>query len=252
MYRIAAQAQGADVVSISRDAEQGFALDQGSVLDAVERERRIKIVFLTSPNNPTGETVGGDFLEALLQAARDRCLVVMDEAYIEFCDRPSLTPLVKQHENLVVLRTMSKAWAAAGLRCGTVIAQPVVIGLLRRIIAPYPLPEPVVSLALRMLAPDMLQRQQRLLRKVRANKERLVSMLTGRTFVQELLPGEANFVLFRTEAAAALLDFCAQRNVILRGFPADPVLREWVRVSVGSGDDLAALEAVLDQWEAER
>ena len=74
-------------------------------------------------------------------------------------------------------------------------------------------------------------------------------MLENRDFIRQLLPGEANFVLLRMERASELLTFCAERNLILRGFPADPALRDCVRITVGSKDDLARLAEALDEWE---
>lgn len=251
MYRIAAQTQGADVISVPRGADD-FALDTRGVMETFEADPRIKLVFLTSPSNPTGDMLDGAFLEQLLDRARDRALVVVDEAYAEFTDRASTVPLVERHEHLVVLRTLSKAWAAAGLRCGSVIAQPSVISLLRRVIAPYPLPSPVVSLAMKMLEDGTLARQRDLLRQVRANKGILLGLLEGRAFVRTVFPGEANFVLIRVDDAGELLDFCAQRNLILRGFPAEPALRDCIRISVGSREDLAALERAFDEWESTR
>jgi histidinol-phosphate aminotransferase len=81
------------------------------------------------------------------------------------------------------------------------------------------------------------------------NKQTLLTVLEGRPFVTELFPGEANFVLVRAERAAELLVFCANRGVILRGFPADPLLRGYIRISVGSAQDIETLAAVLDDWE---
>jgi histidinol-phosphate aminotransferase len=251
MYRIAAQTQGADVVSIPRDTGN-FSLDEAGVLDALASDARIKLVFLTSPSNPTGDVLDSDFLADLLDLARDRALVVVDEAYAEFTDRPSAVSLINRNEHLVVLRTLSKAWAAAGLRCGTVIAQQPVISLLRRIIAPYPLPSPVVSLAMDMLEDRLLEKQRELLRQVRSNKGILLDMLKGRTFVRKIFPGEANFVLIRVDDADGLLDFCAQLNVILRGFPAEAALRNCIRISVGSEEDLSVLKRAFDSWENKR
>ncbi len=251
MYRIAAQAQGAAIVSVPRSTDGAFRLPAQGVLDALQSDDRIRLVFLTSPNNPTGDVMDLPLLEDILAAAQGRSLVVVDEAYAEFCDRSSATVLLERCENLVVLRTLSKAWASAGLRCGTVLAQPSVVGLLRRIIAPYPLPSPVVGLALRMLEPDMMAKQKELLDQMTENKAYLLDILAGRRFIRDLLPGEANFVLLRTESPEELMTFCAQRNVILRGFPADPLLRDHIRISVGSRGDLDALAAVLDEWEAE-
>ena len=222
MYRIAAQTQGAKVLSVPRDGES-FRLNEQGLLDSLRQNPSVKLVFLTSPNNPTGDSVDGEFLRLLLEAAKDRAIVVMDEAYAEFCDQPSSTAMLEAHENLVVLRTMSKAWGAAGLRCGTVLAQPALIALLRRIIAPYPLPSPVVELALRMLEDDALSRQQNLLTEIAQSKRLLLAQLRSRAFIREVVPGEANFVLIRVDEADRLLRFSAQRGVILRavsGFPS--------------------------------
>jgi histidinol-phosphate aminotransferase len=249
MYRIAAQAQGAAVVAVTRNADNAFLLDEARLLEALDGDSRIKLLFLTSPNNPTGDVIEARTLENLLRRCRGRALVVLDEAYAEFCPHPSATALLGDHGNLVVLRTLSKAWASAGLRCGTVLAQPEVIDLLRRVIAPYPLPSPVVALALRMLEADMLERQGDLLREITANKMLLLNAVASRAFLREVIPGEANFILVRAERADELLSFCARRNVILRGFPGEPLLRDYIRISVGSAADIKALEAVLDEWE---
>jgi len=248
MYRIAAQTQGAAVVSVPRRPDD-FALDEAGLLEALAGDPRIRLVFLTSPSNPTGDVLEPGFVAAVLQAAAGRALVVIDEAYAEFCARPSHIPLIRDHEHLVVLRTLSKAWAAAGLRCGSVIAQPAVIGLLQRVIAPYPLPSPVVALALETLDADVVQRQRDLLRQLQANKGRLLGLLRGRAFVRRILPGEANFVLVRVDDAPGLLAACADRGVILRGFPAEPVLQDCVRISVGGEDDLDRLGEALDGYE---
>jgi len=252
MYRIAAQTQGAATVSIPRLADKEFRMDRQGILDAIAQDGRIKLVFLTSPNNPTGDAVEEDFLLDLLEATSDRALVVVDEAYTEFCRFPSAAALIDRYENLVVLRTLSKAWAAAGLRCGAVLAQASVIALLRRIIAPYPLASPVISLACRMLDTEVLDRQQQLLAQVQRNKQRLLSILENRSFIHDIWPGEANFVLLRIGSADELLAFCAARGVILRGYPGEPMLSACIRISVGSEEDLAALETALDAWEAEQ
>ena len=252
MYRIAAQSQGADIVAVARQRSAGYRLDGQAVLDSISNNPSIRLVFLTSPNNPTGDSIGEETVTELLQACRGQALVVVDEAYAEFSQQPSFARLVAEHENLVVLRTLSKAWASAGLRCGSVIAQPVVIDLLKRVIAPYPLPSPVVSLALGMLQPDVLEKQKVMLQDMKAAKQALLNCLDGRSFVNEMFPGEANFVLFSTPDADQLLSFCAQRDIILRGFPADPELQDCIRISVGTTDEIRALSDALDAWENTR
>jgi histidinol-phosphate aminotransferase len=251
MYRIAAQTQGADIVSVNRLVEDEFRMNSAKVAETVGRDDRIRLVFLTSPNNPTGDTRDERDLGELLEAARGRALVIVDEAYAEFSGQESAIKLINSNPHLAVLRTMSKAWAAAGLRCGVVLAQPEIIGLLRRIIAPYPLSSPVIKLVGRMLDPDVLLRQQKLLRELAKNKKRLLDVLDGRPFIRQTWPGKANFVLIRASESAELLNHCASRGVILRGFSNDALLQDCIRISVGSEKDLSVLAAALDSWEAQ-
>ncbi len=249
MYRIAAQTQGAEIVSVSRLASNDFRMDRDQLLGTLEKDKRIKLIFLTSPNNPTGDTIDPRLLLDLLQAAAHKAIVVVDEAYAEFSQQASASELIGRYENLVVLRTLSKAWGAAGLRCGAVLAPEEVISLLRRIIAPYPLASPVISLAQRMLADGMSDRQQGMLSEVQENKKGLLGLLAGRSFITNIWPGEANFVLLQACEADDLLSFCAGRGVILRGYPGEPLLEGCIRISVGSKDELSALKSALDAWE---
>ena len=250
MYRIAAQTQGVDIVSVPRLASNDFLLDRDRLLETLENDRRIRLIFLTSPNNPTGDIIEQTFLHELLQAAVGKAIIVIDEAYIEFSQQASATDLIGRYENLVVLRTLSKAWGAAGLRCGAVLAPEEIISLLQRIIAPYPLASPVISLAQRILADGMSDRQQRMLKQVQENKKCLLSLLAGRAFITNIWPGEANFVLLQVCEAEDLLSFCAGRGVILRGYPNEPLLEGCIRISVGSKNELSVLKFALDDWEA--
>ena len=127
------------------------ALDAAGILAAVTPD--VNLVFLCSPNNPTG-----GLLEraAVLQIARrllGRAVVVVDEAYLEFAGTPSLLTEFSQQPNLVVLRTLSKAFGLAGVRCGVTLASPALIGVLQKIIAPYPIPTPVLQAALTAISP---------------------------------------------------------------------------------------------------
>lgn len=252
MYRIAAQTQGADVVSVPRLPANDFQMDREQLLETLEKDDRIKLLFLTSPNNPTGDTISQDLLLDLLQASAGKAIVVLDEAYAEFSRQASASTLIDQHDNLVVLRTLSKAWGAAGLRCGSVLAQVEIISLLQRIIAPYPLASPVISLAKRMLADGMVKQQQSMISEVQENKERLLSLLADRPSIDKIWPGEANFVLLRVRKAEELVRFCADRGVILRGYPDEPLLEACIRISVGSKNELAQLKSALDDWESSK
>lgn len=249
MYRIAAQIQGAPVMSVPRDPET-LGLDHENILTALDGDAPPRLVFLTSPANPTGDVVDRDFLDAMLESARGRAIVVVDEAYAEFTATRSFSERVSNHDNLVVLRTLSKAFASAGLRCGTVLAQPELVDLLRRVIPPYPLATPVLSLALKLLEPGVLGRQRLMLREIARNKVLLLESLAGRPFVRRIWPGEANFVLLRVDDGAELVRHCARSDIVIRAFAGSPLLEDCVRITVGSRGEIARLSAALDTFAA--
>ncbi|MGH8261445.1 MAG: aminotransferase class I/II-fold pyridoxal phosphate-dependent enzyme, partial [Steroidobacteraceae bacterium] len=146
MYSVAARIQGADVVRVpllddasapgSREATgvQPFALDEPAIL--AHCGERVKLVYVCSPNNPTGNAVDEAALLRLADALAGRALLVVDEAYIEFAGVRSVAPHVAQNPFIAVIRTLYKAHGLAGARCGTLIAAPQVIALLRKIIPP--------------------------------------------------------------------------------------------------------------------
>ena len=254
MYRIAAQIQGARLVEVDRDPDS-LELDFANLETAVQTTSGLKLVFLTSPNNPTGDTISTARLENILQACEQRALVVMDEAYIEFCPggldpEHTAAGLLSRYDNLVVLRTLSKAWAAAGLRCGSVLAHPDVIALLRRVMAPYPLTAPAVAAALAITDSAARNRQAAMLESLAINKQALLDDLRRREWVQRTWPGEANFVLVRVDDAPGLVAACAAQGVRIRDFSSQRLLQGCVRFSIGNNGDMQALYAALDAYGA--
>ena len=116
MYRHYAEVQGARLIEVPTQAERDFAIDVDAILDA--RDDSTRLIFVCSPNNPTGTTLPRRELERLLTTCGERSAVVVDEAYVEFGDAPSVTGLLGRFGNLLVLRTLSKALGFAGARCG--------------------------------------------------------------------------------------------------------------------------------------
>jgi len=248
MYRVAAQVQGARVAAVPRDPGS-FAPDVDALAGRIATDDSIRLVFLTSPNNPTGDLLGRAELKRLLAACANRALLVLDEAYIEFCEADSAATLVRDYPQLVVLRTLSKAWASAGLRCGATIAHPEVIALLRRVMAPYPLSAPAIAAALAVTDLAARPAQQRMLEALKLEKSRLVDFLAALPYLEGLWPGQANFVLIRVADGPALVRFLALRGVRVRDFDSQPSLRNCVRLTVGSAADMQALRAALSAWE---
>jgi histidinol-phosphate aminotransferase len=248
MYRIAATIQGARVIDVPRQADKGFRIDYDKLEQVIDEQAGIRLVFLTSPNNPTGDLVGTAQLEAVLRKCEGKALVVLDEAYIEFCDAESAIGLIGRYPHLVVLRTLSKAWAAAGVRCGVVIANPDVIGLLKRVIAPYPLATMAIDTALRAVSGDAANCQQQFVEAVRKQKADLLGFLKNCDWVREVIPGEANFILLRVPDADALVAWCAGRGIRIRNFTSQAQLEGCVRLTIGSVDEMAELKLALQAY----
>lgn len=248
MYRIAATIQGARVIDVPRPAAGGFQIDFAKLEKVINEEESIRLVFLTSPNNPTGDLISHKRLEAILRATRGRALVVLDEAYIEFCAARSAIELMQQWPQLVVLRTLSKAWAAAGLRCGVVIADPAVIGLLQRVIAPYPLASVAVDAAIKAVSGECINRQQNFVKMVRRGRADLYGFLSKCDWVKEIWNGEANFILIRVADGDELVSWCAGRGIRVRNFSSQSGLEGCVRLTIGSAQELVALKSALQAY----
>ncbi|MEM1079962.1 MAG: aminotransferase class I/II-fold pyridoxal phosphate-dependent enzyme, partial [Pseudomonadota bacterium] len=221
--------------------------------ELAQQAEQCKVSFLCSPNNPTGHVIERNALRefANQQLARQQ-LVVMDEAYIEFAPETSALDLVTEFPNLVILRTLSKAYALAGCRIGIVIAQPAIIALLRRIIAPYPLPTPTVALAMQALSDKGLAAQRAQLATLAQEKTRLLDVLNELDWVINLWPGEANFVLMRVAHGQALLAAAAQAGIRLRDQSAQPGLDNTIRITIGQAAENQTLIKLLQQWTPPR
>jgi histidinol-phosphate aminotransferase len=244
MYRVAAQLQGAAVVSVPLLVDDDFAIDVDSVLAAVEVNRP-KLVFLCSPNNPTGQQADRGELLRLIDALADQALVIVDEAYVEFAQEPSLVAELAKRPHLAILRTLSKAYGLAAARIGCLLGAPDLISFLRGLMAPYPLPQPCVAVALQALDPaqDALraERMAQLLRE----RERLAVALRASHEIKQVWPSDANFLCFRCHDAGALLKRCAEAGLILRDVSHYLGLAGCLRVSVGTGEENRRLIAVL-------
>lgn len=237
MYAVCARLHGTRIVDVPlRDGAEGYVCDFAAVGDAVEREAA-KLVFLCSPGNPGGNLLPQNDVVVLAERLRERAIVVVDEAYIEFADTPSAVTLLAAHPNIVVLRTLSKAHALAAARIGTVIANADVIAVLQRCQAPYPLPAPCVDAALSALAPEACSQTFARVRKTISERTRLQSGLSGLPAVRRVIPSAANFVLVRFADAQAAFAALLAAGVVVRDARAMPGLGDALRITVGKPEE---------------
>jgi histidinol-phosphate aminotransferase len=244
MYAVCARVQDAAVVEAPLAAD--FTLDVDAVLAGLTPA--VKLVFVCTPNNPAGRAAPRAAIERLLRALSGHALLVVDEAYVEFADEGSVVDLVDRHDNLAVLRTLSKAWALAGVRIGSLVANAEVIALLRRIMAPYPLPLPCVDAALRALSSLGQASACEHIGIVRAERARMQQALRQLTGVREVLPSQANFLTVRFDDAGAAYRRLLAAGIVVRDIRRYPDLGDALRITIGTPEEnervLAALQEI--------
>ncbi len=241
MYRHYAEVQGARTIEVAARAEDDFAIDVDAMLAACEASTRL--IFVCSPNNPTGTSLPRPQLEKLLRERGNRSAIVVDEAYVEFSGNPSVIELLETHPNLLVLRTLSKALAFAGARCGAVVGPDAVIRMLSAVQAPYALATPVVECVEDALRDEQIALAERAVATIIAERQRLVNEIRAFGFVKKIWPSEANFFLIEVEDAGKVLECCQHQRILLRHFGGE--LASCIRVSVGSKEENDRLLRVL-------
>ena len=232
MYAVAAGIQGAGVIEVPLRPEQGFALQPAAVLAALTPQ--VKLVYLCSPNNPTGNLFDRAAVLSLADRLAGRALLVLDEAYVEFAGQPSLVSELASHPALVILRTLSKAYGLAGARCGALLAHPEVIALLRKVIMPYALTQLTIEAVFRTLEPESLAVAAQRVAEIRAQRERLATALADLPGTLRVWPSAANFLLVEFADAGAALQRSRAAGFLLRDMRAHPALPGALRLSVGT------------------
>jgi histidinol-phosphate aminotransferase len=245
MYGHYAAVQGAAHRTVATLPEKDFEIDVDAVLEACDEQTRL--IFVCSPNNPTGTLVPRPALLDLLERRGDRSAIVVDEAYIEFSGEPSAVELLDAHPNLVILRTLSKALAFAGARCGTVMGPVDVIRILNAIQAPYAMSTPVVECVEDALRTAAIDEAKGRIAEVVAERERLMSAVASFRFVETVWPSAANFFLVRVDKGDTVVRQARDNGILLRDFGGN--LPNCIRVTVGSQAENDRLLTVFAELE---
>lgn len=247
VYSLSARIQGAAVRQYP--AQDDYANDLDLLLEAAASSCRL--VFMCSPNNPTGSLWQGDHIRAACRHFEGDAMVVVDEAYLEFCQQPSAARLLGEHDNLVVLRTLSKAHGCAGLRVGSLLANSKTIELLDPLVPAYPLAQPVIDLALTALSLPRQEQTRRRLEKLRAAKQVLAERLAHSDAVRDLWAGAANFLLVQPCDLSRFRNALERHRVLVRGFGKDSQLTGMLRITIGDTRDNARLLDALELAESQ-
>lgn len=243
MYSVSAETLGVECRTVPAKAD--WQLDIPAIADSLAN---VKVVYVCSPNNPTGQIINPQDFRTLLEMTRDKALVVADEAYIEFCPQATLAGWLAEYPHLVILRTLSKAFALAGLRCGFTLANEEVIALLMKVIAPYPLSTPVADIASQALSPQGIAAMRERVAQILEERQYLVDALRSIDCVEQVFNSETNYVLARFKASSRVFKSLWDQGIILRDQNKQPSLSNCLRITIGTREES---QRVIDALKAE-
>ncbi|KAI4240890.1 MAG: hypothetical protein L6R40_004885 [Gallowayella cf. fulva] len=259
MYAVSAQVNDVEIVKIPLDAEKGFQLQPEAINAALSSDSSIKLVYVTTPGNPTANLISKSDIQKILEHPTWNGVVVLDEAYIDFSpDGASLAEWVVEWPNLVVMQTLSKAFGLAGIRLGAAFAPPPVADLLNNLKAPYNISSPTSALAIAALQPENLPIMRSSRAKIVKQRLRLLNELPQISRVGRFLGGtDSNFLLVEildkprlhggrpsNESALALYQSLAEtRGVVVRFRGKEVGCEGCVRITVGTPDEVTRLLA---------
>lgn len=243
MYSVSAETLGVEYRTVPALAD--WQLDLQGIADKLDG---VKVIYVCSPNNPTGQIINPQDFRVLLEMTRGKAIVVADEAYIEFCPQATLAGWLSEYPNLVVLRTLSKAFALAGLRCGFTLANEDVIALLLKVIAPYPLSTPVADIAAQALSPQGIVAMRERVAQILVERQYLITALRDIPCVEQVFDSETNYILVRLTASSAVFKSLWDQGIILRDQNKQPSLSGCLRITIGTR---AESQRVIDALRAE-
>ncbi|MDP9499806.1 histidinol-phosphate transaminase [Bisgaard Taxon 45] len=232
MYAVSAETCGVALKTVPLTAD--FQLN----LAEIERNLTdVKVVFVCSPNNPTGTLVNRADLLALLEMTKNRAIVVVDEAYIEFCPQTTMATALENYPHLAIIRTLSKAFALAGLRCGFTLANPELINVLQKVIAPYPLPVLVADLAAQALQPSGIVAMQQRVAEILQNRTALEADLRSLPCVENLFQSDGNYLLVKFKDGQKIFKTLWDQGIILRNQHSALMLENCIRITIGTAEE---------------
>ncbi|WP_343190013.1 histidinol-phosphate transaminase [Buchnera aphidicola] len=203
--------------------------------DAIKKNIKcLKLIYICRPNNPTGDIMPKKILINILNISFGKVLVIVDEAYIEFCYSESIVNLIEQYPNLIVLRTMSKAFGLAGIRCGFSIAHIEIIKILKKFISPYPISTLTSNFIENFLNSNFINFMKKTVSEVLKNKIWLYKKLQKIKFIKKVFESFANYILIECFSSKFVIKKMLSKGIVLRNQNNNLGLKNCVRISIGT------------------
>jgi histidinol-phosphate aminotransferase len=239
MYEVSAHINNVEVRKVN--LTPGFQLDLPAIEEAIDDHT--KMIFLCSPNNPTGNALNRDDIAVLLNNYFG--IVVVDEAYINFSRFKTLSAEIPDYPNLVVMQTLSKAWGLAALRIGMAFSSEEIIGIMNKIKPPYNINQASQDLALQAL--DEVEQVNEMILEIVRQREFLRDELGNIPLVKEIYPSDANFLLVKLTDARRIYEFLLTRGIVVRDRSRVELCDDCLRITVGTQKENE--ELLLALWQ---
>ena len=240
MYQVAAGINNVEYRKVALNERFDF-----SAADFFNKtDNNTKVIFLCSPNNPTGNSLSRNQIIRILDNFNG--IVVIDEAYIDFSSHTSMIAKLEQYPNLIVLQTFSKAWGCAGIRLGIAFASPEIVALFNKVKYPYNINRLTIDCALKMLEnAGNVNKWVRLLLHERTN---LRNMLNETPCVEKIYPTDANFMLVKVADAKKIYDYLIEKGIIVRNRSNVKLCENCLRITIGTASENETLIEALRNW----
>ena len=241
MYEVSGNINDVEIKKVNLTAN--FQLDVEGILDAVDSNT--KLLFICSPNNPTGNDMDREAVEILLNNFPG--IVIIDEAYINYSKQKTFIQELTEYPNLIVMQTLSKAWGLAALRLGLCYASLDIIDLFNKVKPPYNIND-----ASQQLGVEALQKTDQVnewIKDVVVQKEILIQELKQLSFVEKIFPSDANFILVKVKDANNLYNHLSGHEVIVRNRSKDVHCANCLRITIGTGEENSILINLLRSYE---
>ncbi|MDN5285489.1 MAG: histidinol-phosphate transaminase [Mucilaginibacter sp.] len=241
MYQVSANINDVEARKVLLTAD--YQLNLEGIAEAIDEHT--KLIFICSPNNPTGNSINREDVETLL--ANFNGLVIVDEAYINFSRQKTFIQELTEYANLVVLQTLSKAWGLAGLRVGMAFASEEIIEVMNKVKPPYNVNEASQQLALEALS--NIDKVNSWIKETLLQRDRLVLELKNFGFVLDIYPSDANFILVKTTDANGIYNFLVDKGIIIRNRSKVELCEGCLRITVGTPDENTLLLQTLQNFK---
>lgn len=214
-----------------------FKLDIAGIREALDNPaNNVKMIFLTNPNNPTGNAFAAADIREVMNMTEGKAMVILDETYAEFLADCSLTSALEDTPHLIILRTLSKSFALAGMRVGAILSgvDELIDTLRSKVMEVYPIPVGSVKAALSVFEPENMKQAKENIQKLVTERARMEMFWSTQDQVKTVFQSDANFLLVEMERASAFCDYARENGVILRDFSNDALTPNALRISIGT------------------